>query len=194
LKKGQRVLIEAGSGGVGTIAIQLAKHLGATVATTTSSANVGLVRSLGADIAIDYKQQDFEKVLRGYDVVLHSLGRDVLEKSLGVLKPGGTLISLSGPPDAVFAKENGSNWFLQQVMRLLSFGVRTKAKRHRINYSFLFMRANGEQLSKITALIEAGVIRPVMDRIFPFEATNDALAYVETGRSRGKVVVTMGDQ
>ena len=127
LKRGQKVLIHAGSGGVGTLAIQLAKHVGATVATTTSAANADLVKKLGADIVIDYKTDDFEKVLNGYDVVLNSLGRDTLEKSVSVLKPGGKLISISGPPDADFAKENGSNWFLQQVMRLLSLGIRTKA-------------------------------------------------------------------
>jgi NADPH:quinone reductase-like Zn-dependent oxidoreductase len=189
LKKGQRVLIHAGSGGVGTFAIQLAKHIGATVATTTSAANVDLVKSLGADVVIDYKKEDFEKLLSGYDVVLNSLGKDTLEKSLKVLKPGGKLISISGPPDVAFAKENGLNWFLQQVMRLLSFGIRKKAKRHGVSYSFVFMRANGEQLSKITSLIEAGIIRQVMDRIFPFEATNEALAYLETGRAKGKVVI-----
>ena len=109
LKRGQKVLIHAGSGGVGTLAIQLAKHVGATVATTTSAANVDLVKRLGADIVIDYKTDDFEKVLSGYDVVLNGLGKDTLEKSLSVLKPGGKLISISGPPDADFAKENGSN-------------------------------------------------------------------------------------
>ena len=171
LKKGEKVLIHAGSGGVGTFAIQLAKHIGATVATTTSTANVDLVKSLGADVVIDYRQEDFEKVLSGYDVVLNSLGKDTLEKSLKVLKPGGKLISISGPPDAAFAKESGLNWFLQQVMRLLSFGIRKKAKQRGISYSFVFMRANGEQLSKITSLIESGIIRPVVDRVFPFVAT-----------------------
>ncbi len=189
LKKGQKVLLHAGSGGVGTFAIQLAKHIGATVATTTSSANVELVKSLGADVVIDYKTTDFEKVLRDYDVVLNSLGGETLEKSLTVLKPGGQLISISGPPDVAFAKVNGSNWFLQQVMRLLSFGIRRKARRGRVSYSFVFMRANGEQLREITSLIESGIIRPIMDPVFPFEATNDALAYIETGRSKGKVVV-----
>src|SRR2546426_3901028 len=111
------------------------------------------------------------------------------EKSLKVLKPGGKLISISGPPDVAFAKENGSNWFLQQGMRLLSFGIRKKAKHHGVSYSFVFMRANGEQLSKITSLIESGIIRQVMDRIFPFEATKEAWAYLETGRARGKVVI-----
>jgi NADPH:quinone reductase-like Zn-dependent oxidoreductase len=191
LRKGQKVLIHAGSGGVGTFAIQLAKHLGATVATTTSTANIELVRSLGADVVIDYKSQDFAKVLSGYDVVLNSLGGDTLQKSLNVLKPGGKLISISGPPDPDFARQQGLNWFLQKVMRLLSFGIRRKARGVGIDYSFLFMRANGEQLRQITSLIEAGAIRPVMDRVFPFEATNEALAYVETGRAKGKIVITV---
>jgi NADPH:quinone reductase-like Zn-dependent oxidoreductase len=117
LKKGQKVLIHASSGGVGTFAFQLAKHIGATAATTTSSTNTDLVKNLGADIVIDYKKDDFEKVLSGYHVVLNSLGTDTLEKSLKVLKPGGQLISISGPPDIAFANETGSNWFLQQVMR-----------------------------------------------------------------------------
>lgn len=191
LRKGQKILIHAGSGGVGTFAIQLAKHLGATVATTTSTANVELVKSLGADVVIDYKSQDFEKVLSGYDVVLNSLGSDTLQKSLNVLKPGGKLISISGPPDPDFARELGLSWFLQQVMRLLSFSIRRKARGRRVSYSFLFMTANGGQLGQITSLIEAGIIRPVMDRVFPFEKTNEALTYIETGRSKGKVVVKL---
>ncbi|MDQ0133290.1 NADPH:quinone reductase-like Zn-dependent oxidoreductase [Neorhizobium galegae] len=191
LRKGQKVLIHAGSGGVGTIAIQLAKHLGAHVATTTSTANVALAKSLGADVVVDYKKDDFEKVLQGYDVVLNSLGKDTLEKSLNVLKPGGKLISISGPPDPDFARQNGSGWLLQQAMRLLSFGIRKKARRRKIGYSFLFMTANGGQLAQITSLIEAGYIRPVMDRVFPFEKTNEALNYVETGRAKGKVVIAV---
>ncbi len=191
LKKGQKVLIHAGSGGVGAFAIQLAKHIGATVATTTSTANIDLVKSLGADVVIDYRKEDFSKLLNGYDVVLNSLDKDTLEKSLKVLKPGGKLISISGPPDMAFAKENGLNWFLQQVMRLLSFSIRKKAKRHGVSYSFVFMRANGDQLSKITSLVESNIIKPVVDRIFPFQATNEAMDYLETGRAKGKVVISM---
>ncbi|MEF0940563.1 NADP-dependent oxidoreductase [Rhizobium sp. BR 362] len=191
LKRGQKVLIHAGSGGVGTIAIQLAKHIGAHVATTTSTANVALVKSLGADVVIDYKKDDFEKVLQGYDVVLNSLGKDTLEKSLRVLKPGGKLISISGPPDPEFARKNGYGWLLQQVMRLLSASIRRKSNRHGVSYSFLFMTANGNQLEQITSLIETGAIRPIIDRVFPFEDTNEALAYVETGRAKGKVVIAV---
>ena len=189
LKKGQKVLIHAGSGGVGTFAIQLAKHVGAVVATTTSTANLDWVKALGADIVIDYSKNDFATILRDYDVVLNSLGGEALEKSLQVLKPGGKLISISGPPDPAFAKDIGASWILRQVIRLLSYRIRNKAKRHLVSYSFLFMKANGDQLREITSLIESGVIRPVVDRVFPFESTNEALAYVEKGRAKGKVVV-----
>lgn len=191
LKKGQKVFIQAGSGGVGSFAIQLAKHLGATVATTTSSANAELVKKLGADIVIDYRKDDFENVLKDFDVVLHSQDTAALEKSLRVLKPGGTLISISGPPDPAFAARIGAPWFVNLVVRLLSSGVRRRAIRHGLNYAFLFMRASGPQLREITSLIEAGAIRPVVDRVFGFESTNEALAYVETGRAKGKVVVKL---
>lgn len=189
LKKGQKVFIQAGSGGVGTFAIQLAKHLGATVATTTGTSNVAWVKSLGADVVIDYRQDDFEKVLSGYDVVLNSQDGKTLEKSLRVLKPGGKLISISGPPDPAFAEEIKAPWFVRLVMRALSFGARRKAKRLNVGYSFLFMHASGSQLRQITPLLESGAIRPVIDKVFPFDATNDALAYVESGRAKGKVVI-----
>ncbi len=189
LKKGQKVFIQAGSGGVGTFAIQLAKHLGATVATTTSAANIDLVKSLGADIIIDYKKEDFETILKDYDVVLNSQDTKTLEKSLKVLKPGGKVISISGPPDPDFGQEINANWFLKIALKFLSAGIRKKAKHLGVHFSFLFMRAQGEQLNEITKLIESGAIKPVMDKVFPFEQTNEALSYVETGRSRGKVVV-----
>ena len=191
LRRGQKVLIHAGSGGVGTFAIQLAKHLGATVATTTGTENVDLVRSLGADVIVDYKKEDFANVLRDYDVVLNSLDKVTLEKSLRVLKPGGHLISISGPPDAAFARSIGASWILRVVTGALSYGIRAKAKRRRAHYSFLFMRANGDHLSKITSLINEGVIRPVVDKVFRFASTKDAIAYVESGRARGKVVVSL---
>lgn len=189
LRQGQKVFIQAGSGGVGTFAIQLAKHLGATVATTTSTSNVDLVRGLGADVIVDYKKDDFETMLSDYDLVLHSQDGKVLDKSLRVLRAGGRLISISGPPDPDFAKEIGAPWFVKLATRLLSFGARRKARSLNTTYSFLFMKASGDQLRQITALIDAGHVRPVIDRIFPFQSTNDALAYVETGRVKGKVVV-----
>lgn len=189
VRKGQKVFIQAGSGGVGTFAIQLAKHLGATVATTTSSKNAEFVRSLGADVVIDYKTQDFESVLSGYDFVLHSQDQKTLEKSLRVLKPGGHLVSISGPPDPAFAKSLGLNFFLKLVFTLLSRGVRKEVRKRGLRYDFLFMRAEGRQLAEIATLVEAGVIKPVVDKVFPFEKTGEALSYVETGRAKGKVVI-----
>lgn len=192
VKPGQKILIHAGSGGVGTIAIQLAKYLGAHVAATTSTANVALVKGLGADEVIDYKQENFDARLQGYDVVLNSLDAETLHKSLSVLKPGGKLISISGPPDPRFAQEAGLNWGLQQVMRLLSYGIRKKARGRQVDYSFLFMRASGGQLREIATLIDAGALRPVLDQVFPFASAAEALAYVESGRVKGKVVLRMG--
>ncbi len=191
VKPGQKVFIQAGSGGVGTFAIQLAKHLGASVATTTSAANIELVKSLGADVVIDYKTQDFEQVLSGYDLVLNSQDAKALAKSLNVLRPGGKLISISGPPDVPFAKSLRLNLILRLVMRMLSRGILKKAKSRGVDYSFLFMRADGQQLQEIAKLIDAGAIRPVVDKVFDFAQTVDALAYVETGRAKGKVVVAV---
>ncbi|MBV1940400.1 NADP-dependent oxidoreductase [Streptomyces sp. BV286] len=192
VRPGQKVLVHAGSGGVGTVAIQLAKHLGASVATTTSTANTDLVRSLGADVVVDYRKEAFETVLRDYDVVLDPLGGENLEKSLRVLKPGGTAISIAGPPDAAFARELGANPVVRLVMSALSFRIRRRARRRRVTYSFLFMRAGGDQLREIAALVDAGRIRPVVDRVFGFESTPEALDYAEEGRAKaGKVVVTM---
>ncbi|MEY4561980.1 MAG: hypothetical protein RLZZ618_1257 [Pseudomonadota bacterium] len=189
LSKGQKVFIQAGSGGVGSLAIQLAKHLGASVATTASPASFALLKSLGADVLIDYKSQDFENELRDHDVVLHSQDSKTLEKSLRVLKPGGKLISISGPPDPRFGKESSAPGFVRLVMRLLSSGVRRRARHLGVDYSFLFMKANGNQLSQITRLIDDGALRPVIDKVFPFDATNEALARVEGGRAKGKVVI-----
>ena len=191
LQPGQKVFIQAGSGGVGTFAIQLAKHLGAFVATTTSTGNADWVKNLGADVVIDYKKADFENILHDYDVVLNSQDSATLAKSLSVLKPGGKLISISGPPDPAFGEEIGASWLMKPVMRLLSFGIRRKAKRRKVSFSFLFMRANGGQLREISALIDSGAIRPVVDQVFPFESTREAMDYVETGRAKGKVIIKM---
>ncbi len=189
LKPGQKVFIQAGSGGVGTFAIQLAKHAGAFVATTTSAANVDWVKGLGADLVIDYKKDDFANILHDYDVVLNSQDSETLTKSLSILKPGGKLISISGPPDPAFGKTIKAPWFVKLILCLLSYGIRKKAKRRNVSFSFLFMQANGTQLGEITTLIDAGAIRPVIDRVFPFEAIPKAMAYVETGRAKGKVVI-----
>lgn len=189
LARGQKVFIQAGSGGVGTFAIQLARHLGATVATTTSAANFDLVRGLGADVVIDYRTQDFEDVLHDYDVVLNSQDGKTLGKSLRVLKGGAKLVSISGPPDPAFGRAIAAPLFVKLVMRLLSSGIRRRARGRGIDYSFVFMKADGGQLREITRLIEAGAIRPVVDKVFAFESTNEALAYAEAGHAKGKVVI-----
>ena len=189
LKKGQKVFIQAGSGGVGTIAIQLAKHLGATVATTASEKSFAMLKELGADVLIDYRKEDFETILKDYDVVLNSQDTQTLEKSLRILKPGGKAISISGPPTPDFAKAIGASWIIRTVLSLISFGIRKKATKLGVAYSFLFMRADGKQLSEITSLIAAGTIVPVVDKVFPFDQANEALTYVESGRAKGKVVI-----
>jgi len=192
VQPGQKVLVQAGAGGLGSTVIQLAKHLGATVATTTNTTTADLARSLGADVVVDYTRQDFSQVLSGYDLVIDSLGGENLEKSLTVLKPGGLAIGVAGPPDAGFARQVGAPSFLGVVMNLRSRKVRRKAKAFGVRYEFFFMHASGSQLRKLSALYDAGVLRPVIDSTFPFEQTSEAMAYVEQGRTKGgKVVVTM---
>jgi NADPH:quinone reductase-like Zn-dependent oxidoreductase len=192
VRPGQKVLIHAGAGGVGTIAIQLAKHLGTSVATTASATKTDLVTSLGADVVVDYRKQAFETILHDYDVVLDTVGGETLDKSLQVLKPGGTVISVAGPPDPAFAKELGANPVIRLAIAALSYRIRRRARRHQVRYSYLFMKASGDQLRELTALIDAGTIRPVVDSVFDFEQTREALAHVEQGRAKaGKVVVRM---
>jgi NADPH:quinone reductase-like Zn-dependent oxidoreductase len=192
VQPGQKVLVHAGAGGLGSVAVQLAKALGAHVATTVSTAKVDVAKDLGADVVVDYRTQDFEEVLDDYDVVLDSLGGENLAKSLRVLKPGGTAIGVAGPPDPDFARELGANPILRLAMTALSFTTRREAKRHGVTYSFLFMKAGGDQLRKLTPLIDTGKIRPVIDRVFPFDETLQAMEYVEKGRAKaGKVVVAM---
>ena len=191
LKPGQKVFIPAGSGGIGTFAIQLAKHLGAKVGTTTSTGNVDLVKRLGADEVIDYRQQEFEEVLRDYDAVLGTVRGDAIKKSLRILKPKGKVVSLIGPPDAAFARDRNMGFFLTFVFGLLSRGIIRHAKKLGVAYSFLFVHPDGRQLAEIGKLLEAGRIRPVIDKVFPFDQAKEALAYLETGRAKGKVVVQM---
>jgi NADPH:quinone reductase-like Zn-dependent oxidoreductase len=189
VQPGQQVLIHAGSGGVGTYAIQLAKHLGATVATTTGTSNVEWVRDLGADTVIDYKTQRFDELLSGFDIVLDSQGGDTLTRSLSVLKPGGIAIGIAGPPDPAFARRQGAALPLRIAIAGLSWKVRRAARRQDVRYAFMFMHASGEQLGEIAGPIDANVLRPIVDRTYPFAETPAALAHVEGGRSKGKVVV-----
>ncbi len=190
VRPGQKILVHAGAGGLGSTVIQLARHLGAYVATTAHGNDEAKLRGLGASEIVDYKKSDFAEVLSGYDVVLDSLGGDNLAKSLTVLKPGGLAISVLGPPDAAFAEQVGRP-LLRPVMALMSRRVRARARKLGVRYSFFFMRADGAQLKTLAALYDAGTLRPVLDRTFSFDDTLDAMAYVEKGRAKGKIVVTM---
>jgi NADPH:quinone reductase-like Zn-dependent oxidoreductase len=190
VKAGQKVLIHAGAGGLGSTVVQVAKHLGAYVATTAHAKDIEKVRALGADEVIDYTTQDFAKVLADYDLVLDSLGGSNLEKSLTVLRRGGLAISVVGPPDAAFASQLGMS-ILKPVMALMSRKIAKQAAKLGVRYSFFFMRANGAQLKKLAALYDDGTLRPVVDRTFPFDQTLEAMGYVEQGRANGKIVVVM---
>ncbi|MEZ0191874.1 NADP-dependent oxidoreductase [Ralstonia solanacearum] len=189
VRAGQKVFIPAGSGGIGTFAIQLAKYLGAKVGTTTSTGNVPLVTTLGADEVVDYKKENFEKVLRGYDVVIGTLRGDAIEKAIGILKPGSKVVSLIGPLDAAFARARGLNFFLTFVFGLMSRKIMRLARKRDVTYSFLFVRPDGAQLAEIGGLLESEHIRPVIDRVFSFEQAKEALEYLAQGRAKGKVVV-----
>lgn len=189
VQQGQKVFIPAGAGGIGTFAIQLAKHFGAKVGTTTSTDNVQLVSSLGADEVIDYKTQEFDKVLRGYDLVLGMLKGNEIEKSIGILKPGSKIVSLTGPLDAAFARVRRLNFVLKFVFGLMSRKIIRLAGRQNVSYSFLFVRPDGGQLSEIGDLLKSGHIRPVIDKVYPFEQARAALEYLAQGRAKGKVVV-----
>ena len=191
LKPGNKVFIPAGSGGIGTFAIQLAKYLGAKVGTTTSTGNVELVRSLGADEIVDYKKQEFDDVLQDYDAVLATVRGNTLEESLRILKPKSIVVSLIGPPDAAFARARGMNFFMVFLFGLLSRKIIRSAKKRGAAYSFLFVHPDGGQLAELGELLKAGRIRPVIDKVFPFKQAKEALAYLEQGRAKGKVVVQM---
>ena len=191
LQAGQKVFVPAGSGGIGTFAIQLAKHLGAHVATTTSTGNIELVRSLGADEVIDYKKQSFEDILHDYDTVIGTVKGDTIEKSINILKPGGKIVSLIGPLDAAFARAKQLNFLLTFVFSLMSRKIMKLSGKKNVTYSFLFVHPDGDQLSTLGKLLEAERIRPVIDKVFSFEQAKEALAYLAQGRAKGKVVIRM---
>lgn len=189
LHRGQKLFIPAGSGGIGTFAIQLAHQLGAKVGTTVSTGNVELVRSLGADEIVDYKKQDFDKVLSDYDAVLGTVRGDAIEKSLNILKPGSRIVSLIGPLDAAFAETKKLNFILKFVFGLMSRKIMKLSRKKGVDYAFHFVRPDGQQLAEIGELIKAERIRPVIDKVFPFDQAKEALDYLALGRAKGKVVV-----
>ena len=189
IKKGQKVLIHGGAGGVGSIAIQLAKHLGAYVATTVSNADSSIVKQYGADKIIDYKTEDFSTLLKNYDLVFDTRGGETLSKSFYVLKRGGAIVSVNGTPDANMASELGLNPVMKLVMSLLSFNNNRKAKKLGVHYAFHFMKPSGAQLEKLRILFEDGALQPIVDKVYSFESIKEALAYSESGKAKGKIVV-----
>ena len=189
LQKGQKILIQAGAGGVGTFAIQLAKLMGAFVATTASEAGANLVKSLGADEIINYKTEKFEEILKNYDAVFDTLGGEILEKSFEVIKSGGKIVSVSGLPNARFGKEYGSGFLKTLLFSAASHKITKLEKKHNVQYSFLFMKPSGEQLRIIADFIETGKIKPIIDRVFPFENAQKAMEYAESGRAKGKIIL-----
>lgn len=187
--RGQRVLITAGSGGVGTVAIQLAKHLGAEVLTTCSATNAALVRSLGADLVIDYRTQRFEEVARGVDAVLEAVGGADIERALATVRRGGRVaIITAGLPD--FTARLGPALGLARMgLRLASLMSRAALSGRSLR---LVTRApSGANLRRLGELVDAGAIRPVIDRVFPLDKISEAHRYLETGRARGKVVIAV---
>jgi len=152
---------------------------------------MALVRSLGADEVIDYKQQDFADVLQDYDAVLATVRGNAIRKSLRILKSGSNVVSLVGPPDVAFARARGMNLFLKFVFWLLSRKIIRHARKRSVEYSFLFVHPDGRQLAEIGKLLEGGRIRPVVDKVFPFDQAKEALMYLEKDRAKGKVVVQL---
>ena len=189
LRAGQRVLIHAGSGGVGSVAIQLAHHFGATVLTTVGQRNLELAKRLGADLAIDYRSTRFEEVAQDCDLVLDVAGGDTLVRCFQCVKPGGVVVSIGGTPSAAFARSWGLNPLLVFAIRLMARKVTAAARRSGARYEYLFMHADGEQLAEITRLVESGAIRPLVEQTFPLDQVREALASCEAGRTTGKVVI-----
>lgn len=191
VKPGDKVLIQAGSGGIGTVAIQIAKSFGAFVATTTSEKNIEMVRKLGADQVIDYHRENFEDVLFNYDFVFDTLGGKALQNAFKIIKPGGKIVTLSGIPNGKFAAEYGLPLWKRFAFSLATLNIKKWERESRAQYVFLFMKPSGSELKVITTLIENGNLTPVIDRIVPFNEIQSALDYSESGRVHGKIVVTM---
>jgi alcohol dehydrogenase len=189
LRAGQKVLIHAGSGGVGTFAIQIAKHFGATIATTVSERNIELVKRLGAEIVIDYRRERFEDALRDYDIVFDTVAGETQLRSFGTLRRGGVLVTIAGIPSAKYIRESGLNPLLAWAMAWMNRKATRLAKKHAVRFEYLFMRPDGLQLAEIAKLLEGGVIKPVIDKVYPLDQVKDALAYSESGHATGKVVI-----
>ncbi|AUH35421.1 alcohol dehydrogenase [Paracoccus tegillarcae] len=195
LTPGQRVFIPGGAGGVGTFAIQVAKWLGAEVITTASPRGRELVEQLGADRVIDYTTERFEDQLRDMDGVFDLLGGETLQSSFGVVKPGGKVVSVAGLPEPQTARKDlGMGSVMTAVFWFVSRKLRAEARKNDVSYRFLFMHPSGSELAELGDMIEGGHLAPVIDRVFPFDQIAEAMAYLETGRAKGKVIVQMVEQ
>ena len=196
LQPGQTVLVHGGAGGVGAAVIQLAKHLGATVATTASASSADTVRQLGADIIIDYRSEDFVQRLAEtpVDIVVDTQGGEITSRSFQVLRPGGIVVGIAGTPDPSLADQAGAGPLVKVALSALSLKVRRQASKLGVRYRFLFIEPDGPALRTIAGLVDDGVIQPVVDRILPFEQTLAALDQLLAGGTRGKVLITTNEQ
>ncbi|AKT42511.1 NADP-dependent oxidoreductase [Chondromyces crocatus] len=190
---GMRVFIPGGAGGVGTFAIQIAKHLGATVATTASARGRALVERLGADVVVDYTTQDFTTVLREYDAAFDLIGGDTLLRAFEVVRRGGKIVSIAGLPEPLTATQDlGRGAGLATLFWFASAGIRFRAWRSGVTYRYLFMHPSGKDLEALATLVDAKKLDVIVDRVFPFAEIAEAFAYLEKGRAKGKVVVAIG--
>lgn len=189
LRAGARVFIPAGSGGIGSHAIQIAKIRGLSVATTTSTRNLEWVRSLGPDQILDYTQGDPTEQLRDFDAVYDTLGGVEQRRAFRVLRSGGILVSIVGPPTASTARELGLGAIKTFVLWMMSSPARRAALRHGARYEFVFMRPDGAQLAELATWVDEGRLKPIVDRVFPLEKADEALQYLANGRARGKVLL-----
>lgn len=190
-KHGQCVLIHAGSGGVGTFAIQYAKALGLQVTTTASSKNAAWVKALGADEVVCYDRENYLDRGATYDIVYDTLGQNYTTDAFKVVKRGGVVVSIAGGPDKQLAEQVNAGWFLRLVMSFMSRRVYELAERTGASYYRFLTKSNGAQLADIAALIEAGKIKAIIDKVYPFTQIIEAMIYAAGGRVKGKVVVQM---
>ena len=192
LQPGQKVFIPRGAGGVGAFAIQIAKALGAFVATTASPRGEALVKRLGAAVVVDYTREKFQDVLKDYDSAFDLLGGENLEHSFEVVKRGGTVVSIAGTPEPETAKRDlGGRPVLSFLFWIVSRKIRAIAKKYGVKYRYLFMHPSGADLKLVGEMIAAKKVEVVVDRVFPFDEVRQAYAYLEEGRAKGKVVVTL---
>ncbi|MGO4807519.1 NADP-dependent oxidoreductase [Arthrobacter sp. 2MCAF15] len=189
---GTRLFISGGAGGVGTLAIQLAKYFGVEVTTTASVRGEALVRRLGADRVVDYTRENFAEVLHDFDAVLDLVGGTTLRDSFRILRPGGRVVSIAGVPEPRTAtKDLGSPPLITAAFWLMSMGIRRRARRAKAGYRYLFMHPSGDDLRTLAALVDGGHVQSVVDRTYPFEEIAEAFAALEQGHAKGKIVVTL---